>query len=221
MQQQYQTLQQARSDLAAAEASFAEIEAIRERDRTEEQVAQLAELPAQIEQAVAARDQAFDPVQATLADFLNVALNEFPENPATVEGLNIYSEEAILIADETVLKSGDYKKAMNQLDAASSYYDSLDLPAYQPLTDKLATYEEMRFITQERFDAVTKGMTKEEVIEVAGPVYYQNIQVDEQRKVETWLYRKRDGGGAAVYFRTNTDKVYNKNYEAIKTKVVE
>ena len=31
---------------------------------------------------------------------------------------------AILIADDTVAKAGDYKKAINNLDAANSYYDS-------------------------------------------------------------------------------------------------
>ena len=221
LQQQYQVLQEARTGLAAATATLAEISALKERDLSEEQVAQLAELPTQIEALAATRDEAFDPVQATLADFLNVALNEFPENPATVKGLDIYSEEAILIAEETVVKSGDYKKAITQLDAALSYYESLDLPPNPSLTAKLANLDEMRFITQERFDLVTKGMTKEEVNEVAGVAYYQNIQIDEKRGVETWLYRKRDGGGAAVYFKTKDNKVYNKNFEAITTKVVE
>ena len=118
-------------------------------------------------------------------------------------------------------KSGDYKKAMNQLDSASSYYDSIGLPPYQPLIDKMASLDEMRFITQERFDAVEKNMTMDEVKEIVGVPYYQNIQVDEKRKVETWLYRKREGGAAAIYFKTNNNKVYNKNFEAVKVKVVE
>ena len=178
-------------------------------------------LPATIEEQITARDAAYDEVQATLADFLNIALNEFPDHPATKQGLDLYSDEAILIADETVLKAGDYKKAINQLDAANSYYDSVGLPPYQPLVDKIAELDEMRFITKERFDLVTKGMTMDEVKEVAGVPYYQNIQVDEKRKVETWLYRKREGGAAAIYFRTTNNKVYNKNFEAVKVKVVE
>jgi hypothetical protein len=64
-------------------------------------------------------------------------------------------------------------------------------------------------------------MTKDEVKEAIGPPYYQNIQVDEKRGVETWLYRKREGGAAAVYFKTRNEKVYDKNFEAIKQKVVE
>jgi hypothetical protein len=221
MQQQYEALQQARADLAASEAMVAEIEAIKERDRTDEQKAELEALPAAIEEQGVARDTAYDAVQATLADFLNIGLNEFPDHPATMEGLNLYSDEAILIAEETVDKAGDYKKAMNQLDSASSYYDSIGLPPYQPLIDKISSLDEMRFITQERFELVKKNMTMDEVKAVAGVPYYQNIQVDEKRKVETWLYRKREGGAAGIYFKTTTNKVYNKTFDAVKVKVVE
>ena len=220
LQQQYDALQQAREDLAASEATLAEIEAIRERDRTEEQKAELEALPAAIVEQGTARDAAYDAVQATLADFLNIALNDFPEHPATLQGLNLYSDEAMLIADETVLKAGDYKKALHQLDAAHSYYDSIDLPPYQPLVDKMAELDDMRFITKERFDLVKKNMTMDEVKDVAGVPYYQNIQVDEKRKVESWLYRKREGGAAAIYFKTTNNKVYSKNFEAVKPKVV-
>ena len=103
LQQQYQELQQARTDLAASEAALAEIEAVRERDRTDEQKTEFEALPAAIEEQGAARDTAYDTVQATLADFLNIALNEYPEHPGTEAGINLYSDEAILIAEETVL----------------------------------------------------------------------------------------------------------------------
>ena len=221
LQQQYDELQQARADLTASEAMVVEIEAIRERDRTDEQKAEFEALPAAIVEQGNARDAAYDAVQATLADFLNIALNEFPEHPATQQGLNLYSDEAILIAEDTVLKAGDYKKAMNQLDAANSYYDSIGLPPYQALVDKMAEFDDMRFIVQERFDLVKKNMTMDEVKELVGVPYYQNIQVDEKRKVETWLFRKRAGGAAAVYFKTTNNKVYNKNFEAVKLRVAE
>jgi hypothetical protein len=221
LKQQYQELQGARTDLAAAETTLAEIEAVAERSRTDEQKAQLEELPAQIEGLNATKDAAFDAVQGTVADFLNVALNDFPEDPITAEGLQVYSDEAIVVANETVVQAGDYKKALNQLDVALSYYDSLGLAPYQPLVDRIAELDDLRFITQERFDLVQKNMTMDEVKEVAGVPYYQNIQQDEKRGVETWLYRKREGGAAAIYFRMKSGKVYNKNFDAVKTKVVE
>jgi hypothetical protein len=221
LQQQYDELQRVRSEVAAAEASLAAIEATEERARSEEQKADAAALPARIEELAAARDAAFDTTQGTLADFLNIALNDFPEHPATLKGLNIYADEAIVIADDTVAKAGDYKKAAEQLGSALSYYDSLELPRYQRLADKLAELSSMRFMTQERFDQVAKGMDMEEVKRIAGVPYYQNIQVDEKQGVETWLYRKAEGGAAAFYFRTKTGKVYNKNFEAVKTTVVQ
>jgi hypothetical protein len=220
LQQQFQDLQQVRADLAAAEVSLAEIEATKERDRSEEQVAELDELPARIEMLNATKDEQYEAVQATLADFLNLALNDFPEDPGTIEGLGIYADEAILIARDTIFQAGDYKKAIDQLDAALSYYDSLDLPPYQPLVDEIATLRDMRFITRERFDLVKKKMTMDEVKEIIGYPYYQNIQRNEKQGVETWLYRKSEGGAAAIYFKMKTSKVYNKNFEAVKMKVV-
>jgi hypothetical protein len=220
LQTQYDELQQRRSELAEATERLAELEAIRERDLTDEQKIELETLPAKIEELTLARDQAFDLAQGSLADFLNVALNEFPEHPATVEGLNIYSDEAILIARDTVLKAGDYKKATEQLGSAVSYYESLAIPVYPKLAETLAELQDMRFINQERFDLVTKNMTKDEVKEVVGVPYYQNIQVDEKRGVETWLYRKAEGGAAAIYFRIKTGKTYDKKWDAVKTKVV-
>lgn len=221
LQQQYDELQQARVEIEATEVAVAEIDAIKERDRTEEQVAQLTEAPTQLEALNLAKDGKFEAVQGTLADFLNVALNEFPEDPGTQQGLSIYADEGILIARETVAQAGDYKKALNQLNASFSYFDRIGLPPYQPLVDEIALIDEMRFITQERYDLVKKNMTKDEVKEITGVPYYQNIQIDEKRGVETWLYRKRDGGAAGVYFRMKTEKVYNKNFEAVKTRVVE
>ncbi len=221
LQQQFQDLQQVRADLSAAQVSLVEIEAMKERDRSEEQMVQLAELPAQIEDLNATKDEQYEAVQATLADFLNLALNEFPEDPGTIEGLNIYADEAILIARDTIFQAGDYKKAIDQLDAASRYYESLDLPPYQPLVDEIATLRDMRFITRERFDLVKKNMTMDEVKETVGYPYYQNIQRNEKQGVETWLYRKNEGGAAAIYFKMKTSKMYNKNFEAVKIKVVE
>jgi len=220
LQEQHQVLQEARSDLVEAEATLAELEAVPERQRSDEQKAALTELPATIEGLNVSKDEAFESVQSILADFLNLALNEFPQEPITIEGLKVYSEEAMVIADETVAQSGDYKKAVNQLDVARSYYESLDLTPYQPLLDRIAALEDIRFITVERFDLVQKNMTMDEVKEIVGVPYYQNIQVDEKRGVETWLYRKREGGAAAIYFKMKTGKAYNKNFEAVKTRVV-
>jgi len=216
-----ESLAQARDDLVAAKSSLAEIEAVAERERTDDQKAMMEQLPAQIEELTAAQDATFEELQSNLAEYLNVALNEFPDSPDTVSALEIYSEEAMIVAADIVLKSGDYKKAIDHLASAEGLYSQSGLTPYQPLSDRISELDDWRFITQERFDAVKKGMTKEEVKELVGVPYYQNIKIDEKRGVEMWLYRKREGGAAAISFKIKDGKVYHMNFDAVKPQVAE
>lgn len=221
IQQQSEALAQARADLAAAEATIAEIEAIDEKKRTDEQKLLLEEATASIEELAAAQDSLFEEVQAGLAEFLNVGLNEFPDAPETKQALDLYAHEAILVAEDMVIKAGDYSKAMDHLQNAAMLYEQVGLEVHTDIIDKIAALDDWRYITQERFDAVKNGMTKDEVKEIAGVPYYGNIQTDSGKGVETWLYRKRDGGAAAIYFKIKGEKVYGKNFDAVKVKVAE
>ena len=221
IQEQYAALEEIRANLAVQAASLEELQTIDEKKLTDEQKLLLEEGLLSIEEASAAEDEAFEEVEGNLAEFLNTALNDYPDAPETQQALDIYSIEAILVAEDMVTKAGDYSKAIDHLYAAGSLYDQVGLDVYSGIDEKIAWLNDWRFITQERFDSVNKGMTKDEVKVVAGVPYYQNIQKDTKRDVETWLYRKVDGGAAAIYFKMKTDKVYNKNFDAIKTKVVE
>lgn len=213
-------LGQERADLAAAEQSLAEIEALKESKRSDEQKEQLAQLPASIVELGAAKDASFEELQGLLADFLNIALNEFPGSDETKEGLRLYGQESIVIATDMVERAGDYKKAIDNLNAAKNYFDVVNLPVSQSIIDKIAEFDDWRYITEDRFDAVKKNMTKDEVMAVAGVPYYGNIQEDKAKGVETWLYRKREGGVSAVYFKIKTGKVYGFKSDAVKAKVV-
>ena len=221
IQEQYAALEEIRANLAVQAASLEELQTIDEKKLTDEQKLLLEEGLLSIEEASAAEDEAFEEVEGNLAEFLNTALNDYPDAPETQQALDIYSIEAILVAEDMVTKAGDYSKAIDHLYAAGSLYDQVGLDVYSGIDEKIAWLNDWRFITQERFDSVNKGMTKDEVKVLAGVPYYQNIQKDTKRDVETWLYRKVDGGAAAIYFKMKTDKVYNKNFDAIKTKVVE
>ncbi len=221
IQQSYAELEQGRAEIAAASARLAELQAVPERSRSDEQKTELEALPGQIAELEAEREVDFDSVQGGLAEFLNVALNEFPDAPETVAGLRIYSEEALLVARDMVEKAGEYKKAVDHLAAARSYYEMAGIAeVHQPLVDTLAELEEWRWINQERFDAVANGMTRDEVKATVGVPYHGNVQADEARNVETWLYRKSEGGAAAIYFHVKTGKVYGKKWDAISTRVV-
>lgn len=217
----YDELVALRAESDASEAALAELQAVPEGKLTDEQKTELAALQASLEAALATNETKFEEVQGLLADLLNVGINDYPESSETAAALVIYSDEAILVADDMVAKAGDYKKAVDHLSTAESYFAAAGLTPYHPLVAKIAELEDWRFITAERFEAITKGMSKDEVVAVAGQVYYRNIQKSEAKGVETWLYKKREGGAAAVYFKTKTGKVYDKNFDAIEIKAVE
>jgi hypothetical protein len=219
IQQLNTDLEQTRSELAQARSRLAELEAIPANRLSDEQKDEMATIQARIEELQAAQDTTFDELQAKLADFLNLALNEFPEAEETIKGLEIYSKEAVGYANDAVTQAGDYKKAIDHLYGAVGYYEAIGAEPYPPLKARLEELEEQRYITKERFEAVKNGMTKEEVKEAVGTPYYANIREDKQKGVEMWLYPKREGGAAGVYFRMKTEKVYGKNFDAVKPQV--
>ncbi|MCP4896531.1 MAG: hypothetical protein GY906_06100 [bacterium] len=213
-------LQQLREEQATLQASIDEIEAVAATRRTDEQKQQLEDLTAQATTLTESVTTAYDGYQANLAEFLTLGLNDFPDDPTTVEGMNLYADEAIVNSADTVAKSGDYKKALDLLGTAAGYYGMIGKDVYQPLLEKQAELDEQRFITKERFDMVKRNMTQDRVKEIAGVPYYRNIHEDEKTKIVYWLYPKREGGASAIYFN-KSNKVYNTNFDAVKTRVVE
>jgi len=222
LKQSYDALVQTRTDIATTKASLAELEAVPERQMTDEQKTQMGDLHARLDELTGTNESTFEEVQALLADFLNVGINDYPDSPETAQALAIYSDEAILVALDMVAKSGDYKKAIDHLASAESYFTAIGLTAPEKLTNTIADLEDWRFVTKERFDLIKNGMTKDEVEAAVGQVYYRNVQENPEEGVETWLYKKREGGAAAIYFKTKTGKVYNKRFDAVAaTTVVE
>jgi len=219
VQVDWDALKQARVDLAAAQAEKAEIEGVAERRRTDEQKERLAALETEIPELESGKDAGYESVQEQLATLLTLALNDFPQAPETVTALEIYAEESMVTAQDHVANSGNYKKAIDILTTARSYFESVNLKTYQPLEEKLIEYDQWRFMTRERFDMVKKGMTHDEVAAVAGVPYYLNKKEDAQRKITFWLYPKREGGAAAVYFNRK-GIAYSMTWEAVKTKIV-
>jgi len=215
VQEQYGALMTMRSEIEAAELALAELQAIPENKLSDEQKAEIEEITGALETSAATSEVAFEEVQGLIADLLNIGINEFPDSTETADALVIYADEAILVADDMVVKSGDYKKAIDHLRTAEGYFGAAGLTPYHPLVAKIALLDDWRFITQERFDQVKKGMTKEEVVAIVGPVYFRNIQEIPDKGVESWLYKKRAGGAAAFYFKIKTGKAYDKNWEAV------
>lgn len=220
MKQAYEGLVSLRAEIEAAELTVAELQEIPENELTDEQKLEIEELTAKVDSAAVEGENAFEGVQGMVADLLNVGINEYPESNETADALMIYADEAIFVADDMVAKSGDYKKAIDHLGNAEGYFQAAGLSSYHPLMAKIAELDDWRYVTEERFDQVKKKMTKDEVSAVVGQVYFRNIQEDPDKGVETWLYKKREGGAAAFYFKIKNEKVYDKNWEAVPAQTV-
>ncbi|MEM9290395.1 MAG: hypothetical protein AAGD01_01795 [Acidobacteriota bacterium] len=122
-------------------------------------------------------------------------------------------QEDILVAREWIEKGGDYKRAINILEQALPL-DSEN----ESLKQELASAQEWRFVTEERFGGVEKGQTEAEVRKVLGPVNLRNVKEYPERNVTLWLYPKDEAGNAAgVYFRPQRGelKVYQTNFSAV------
>lgn len=117
------------------------------------------------------------------------------------QAIRAKSDEDIRIAQEYIEQGGDYRRAI------TIYQGALEAdPDYARLQEMLAEAEEMRFMTEERFAQVEKGMTRDEVRAALGPVNLRNVRDYEEGKTKAlaWFYpRDEAGSAAAVWFREN------------------
>jgi hypothetical protein len=119
-----------------------------------------------------------------------------PLSPEQQQAFRWKSAEDMAIAQEYIDQGGDYQRALD------IYNQSLAQDPENPdLKAAIARAEEMRYVTQERFDQVKKKMTQAEVKAILGPVYLRNVQKYEDKGVVAWFYRKEGGGAAGVYFQ--------------------
>lgn len=152
-----------------------------------------------------------------LVAFINDDPMEVGAEPTETQlaALRMKSSEDLVVAEEFIEKGGDWARAGDIVDRALS----ID-PENPDLLAKQAEIIEMRFVTQERFEQVEKGMTRAEVREILGPVNINNIREFDENNIG-WFYRKdpdTEGGAAGVYFRKRGGewKVETLDYEAIK-----
>ena len=113
--------------------------------------------------------------------------------------VRLKSSEDILVAREWIEEGGDYRQAIQ------IYENSLQIdPDNADLQAALADAQEKRFMSEERFAAVKKGMNEEAVRAALGTPLRHNIKSYEDRGVTAWFYpTSEDGAAAAVWFRAN------------------
>ena len=122
------------------------------------------------------------------------------------------SSEDLLLAHEYIDRGGDYAKAIDILASART----VD-PDNQELAAAQAEAERLRYMDEERFSRIEKGMTADDVRAELGQVKQQNVRHAEAGQV-VWLYPREDGAAAAVFFRARPDgglEVDDTNFEAV------
>ncbi len=178
---------------------------------------QIAELEASVKRLqgeIAAESDAFS---SAIVDFINAdpPIEGEPLTESQLAGIRMKSAEDILVAKEHIEKGGDYKRAID------IYTQALIVDPDNPaLKTALAEAEQDRFLTQERFSQVQKGMTEAKVRELLGQPNLRNVRDYPERKVRAWFYPTSDEGDAAgVWFRANKagDYVaYQTKFDAIE-----
>ena len=131
--------------------------------------------------------------------------------PELAAAIRMKSSEDLLLAREYIDRGGDYAKAIDILASART----VD-PDNQELAAAQAEAERLRYMDEERFSRIEKGMTEDEVRAELGQVKQQNVRHPEAGQV-VWLYPREDGAAAAVFFRARPDgvlEVDDTNFEA-------
>ncbi|MDX1630226.1 MAG: hypothetical protein R3234_00015 [Thermoanaerobaculia bacterium] len=215
-------LRQQRDELSAQEESTAEEPPAEEAATTEAAEGEAGEseaaepTPEKLEQEIARLEQDIADQSEEFMGRLVQHINSLgivegePLTPDQKAAIRMKTEEDMQLAEEWIEKGGDYKRAISIYESALA----LD-PDNQELQAALEEAREMRFMTEERFSAVEKGMTREEVREALGPVNLRNIQEYPDKNAVAWFYPKEGTSSpAAVWFRKDDETGIYEVYQA-------
>lgn len=196
----------------AEEAAPAEAE---EEMAGEAETASVEELEQQLAAAEKEAQSMSEEFMTNLVNFLNSANMVQGEEPSGVllEAIRMKSAEDMMIAKEYITKGGDYRRAIEILQTAQML--DPNNPELQAALDKA---EAEQYMTEDRFAAVSKGMTMDEVQDVLGTVNVHNVRQYPEKNITAWFYRREDKGAAGVYFQDKDGQmvVYRADYDAIK-----
>jgi len=154
-----------------------------------------------------------------LVQFLNAdpMIEGEPPTERQIAALRMKSSEDMILAQEWIEKGGDYKRAIEIYETALMFD-----PDNPELAAALEEAQANRWMAEERFAMVTKGMTQAEVRSLLGQANLHNIRKYEDKGVEAWFYpTAEDGSAAAVWFqpdKSGTLTVYQVKFEAVDPK---
>lgn len=156
-----------------------------------------------------------DEFYSSLVEFLNAEPLVEGEEPSEVQlaALRMKSSEDMLVAEEYIVKGGNYGRAIDIYNSAL-----LVDPDNEELQAALAEAQAKRYMSEERFAAVDDGMTEQEVRDLLGTPFHANVRNFPDDGVMAWFYPvDPQGSAAAVWFRERGGemKVYKSNYEEV------
>ncbi len=154
--------------------------------------------------------------QGQVIDFINSQdLYEGQElTEAQQAAFDMKAQEDILVAQEYIDKAGNYQKAIDIFTTSL-----LTDPDSELLREAKARAEELRYMTEERFAAVKKGMSEAEVRDALGTPQPMNVREYEDRGVTAWFYPRTERKAAAgIFFRRRGGEleVYAADFGAIE-----
>jgi tetratricopeptide (TPR) repeat protein len=134
----------------------------------------------------------------------------------SVEAKAAYADYlAKFVAAAHITEMGNYKKAVEV------FNDALALdPGNAEITALRDQASALRFMTQERFDTVTKKMTYEEVMAICGVANPKHIieEIKRGKSLVGWFYPTVNKSAVGIYFQEGL--VYKTKFDAIKAPVV-
>lgn len=204
-----------KTEWAALEKSKAELDAKRAELATLEAqaAAGFADAAARIEEVRSAIDAGEDDIGGRLAAYINAdpPIVGEPMKPEQIAAIRMKSSEDMFIAREFIDLGGDYRKAIEIYQSALvADPDNAEVQA------ALAEAERMRYMTDERFAAVKKGMSEAEVRGALGMPYLRNVKEYPEQKVTAWFYPKNDAGDAAGVWFNDKKVVYQVKFDAVQ-----
>ncbi len=177
----------------------------------------LAAEAAALDEEIGADSEAFG---QKLVNYINEAEWELggDMNEEQTAAFAMMSGEQMYLAQEYVVKGGDYRRALDILTATQK-----NDPDNPDLAARIAEYQDARYVTAERLAEIKRGMTEAEVEGVLGKVFHSYVRNFPDEKVFAWFYPKdpeEHGAGAAVgvFFNESDRKVYRTDPNAVEGK---
>ena len=184
----------------------------------EEAVAEEIDLAAQMETLNAEVEELTEEFSNRLVAFINADPMIEGEEPteSQINALRLKSSEDIILAQEWIVRGGDYKRAIEIVNTAMMFD-----PGNPELEAALAEFEANRYMSEEKFAAAEKGMTEADIRRVLGQVNLHNVREYPDKDVVAWFYpTAEDGSAAAVWFQPNKDSGVLEAYQ-IKFKAID